>query len=158
MKPWTLSLLALAAIMTSSCGSTTSGTAESSSAVAPAPAPETDLHGQWKSRIQKSYPQWQAPSAVIPEGSPSYSAPATPSPAVPEPPGFFTGGSMPAAVVQTPSEPKIYIVKDGDSLWSISKAAYGKGEKWPSIYEANKGKLKDPDKLSPGVELTLPAQ
>lgn len=151
--------MALAAVATSSCSSTTSsGTAESAAvAPAPAPAPETDLQGQWKSRIQKSYPQWQPPSAVIPEGNPSYAAPAAPSPAIPEPPGFFAN-SVPAAVVQEPSASKSYIVKNGDTLWGISKSVYGDGEKWPSIYEANKGKLKNPDKLSPGVELTLPAK
>ncbi len=49
-----------------------------------------------------------------------------------------------------------YIVKTDDSLWRLSVEYYGKGAKWMKIYEANKDKIKNPDHLEPGVELTIP--
>lgn len=38
----------------------------------------------------------------------------------------------------TSKKTKTYTVKKGDTLWSISKKYYGKGEKWKKIYNANK--------------------
>ena len=50
-----------------------------------------------------------------------------------------------------------YTVKEGDSLSKISKQLYGKASKWTVIYEANAGKIKDPNRLKPGTVLTIPA-
>lgn len=53
--------------------------------------------------------------------------------------------------------PAKYVVKTNDSLWRLSVDYYGKGAKWTVIYEANKDKIKNPDHLEPGIELTIPA-
>ena len=55
-----------------------------------------------------------------------------------------------------PEIPMSYIVRKNDNLWNIAKAIYGKGEKWTVIFEANKEKIKDPNKLKPGLELLIP--
>ncbi len=47
-----------------------------------------------------------------------------------------------------------YTVQSGDSLSKIG-AKYGIG--YMAIFEANRDKLDDPDKIQPGQELTIPA-
>lgn len=50
--------------------------------------------------------------------------------------------------------PKTYVVKNGDSLWSIALANYNDGYKWTEIAKANK--LANPDQIDSGTKLTLP--
>ncbi len=47
-----------------------------------------------------------------------------------------------------------YVVKDGDSLWSIAQGAYGDGNAWSRIAQSNN--LVNPDIISTGQKLTLP--
>jgi nucleoid-associated protein YgaU len=49
-----------------------------------------------------------------------------------------------------------YTVKSGDSLSKIAKHFYGDGGKWHRIYDANRDKIKNPDLIHPGDELTIP--
>ena len=51
-----------------------------------------------------------------------------------------------------------YVVKKGDSLWWIAKYkdVYNDHFLWPLIYDANKGLLKDPNKIYPGQKLLIP--
>ncbi|HUQ19296.1 MAG TPA: LysM peptidoglycan-binding domain-containing protein [Gemmatimonadaceae bacterium] len=51
-----------------------------------------------------------------------------------------------------------YTVKSGDSLSKIAKHVYGDGSKWHRIYEANRDKIKNPDMIQPGWELTIPSE
>lgn len=51
-----------------------------------------------------------------------------------------------------------YTVKIGDSLQKISKKIYGTSRKWAKIYEANKDKLKSPNKVYPGQILDIPSE
>lgn len=48
--------------------------------------------------------------------------------------------------------------KDRDCLWNIAKkkTIYDNPFKWPSIYNANKDKIKDPNLIYPGQVLTIP--
>lgn len=50
-----------------------------------------------------------------------------------------------------------YVVKSGDSLSKIAKAAYGDATKWTVIYEANRDLLKSPSRIYPGQVLIIPA-
>ena len=54
------------------------------------------------------------------------------------------------------SSGKSYTVKSGDSLWGIAKKFYGDGSKYMKIFEANKGKLRDPNVISVGQVLIIP--
>lgn len=53
-------------------------------------------------------------------------------------------------------EAKFYTVKSGDSLSKIAKEFYGDPMKYPSIFEANKPMLSDPNKIYPGQVLRIP--
>lgn len=49
-----------------------------------------------------------------------------------------------------------YTVNGGDSLWKIAKAKYGNGNKWTWIYRANRKKIKNANRIKPGLELVIP--
>src|SRR5277367_3645465 len=51
---------------------------------------------------------------------------------------------------------RTYIVQPGDSLSKISKQFYGDANKYMKIFEANKDKMSDPDKVKVGAELLIP--
>jgi nucleoid-associated protein YgaU len=54
------------------------------------------------------------------------------------------------------SAARTYIVRPGDNLSKISKQFYGDSNKYMKIFEANKDKLSDPDKVKVGTELLIP--
>jgi nucleoid-associated protein YgaU len=54
------------------------------------------------------------------------------------------------------SAPRSYTVQKGDTLSKISKQYYGDANKYMKIFEANKDKLKDPDKIQVGQVLVIP--
>lgn len=58
----------------------------------------------------------------------------------------------------TTSKPKVksHTVKRGDTLWGIAKKYYGDGSKWPTIYNANKSKIKNPNLIYTGQVFTIP--
>lgn len=51
---------------------------------------------------------------------------------------------------------KTHTVKKGDTLWGIAKKYYGNGAKYTQIYNANKGKIKNPNLIYPGQVFTIP--
>ena len=55
------------------------------------------------------------------------------------------------------SEAQTYVVEKDDTLQKVAKKFYNSYGKWTVIYEANKEKIKNPNFLKPGTELTIPA-
>jgi outer membrane protein OmpA-like peptidoglycan-associated protein len=53
---------------------------------------------------------------------------------------------------------KEYIIKKGDSLWKIAKEELGSGHRWKYLYELNKDKIKNPNKLKAGQKITIPIE
>lgn len=53
-------------------------------------------------------------------------------------------------------ESQYHTVQSGDSLSKIAQQYYGDMMKYPSIFEANKPMLSDPDKIYPGQVLRIP--
>jgi nucleoid-associated protein YgaU len=51
---------------------------------------------------------------------------------------------------------RTYTVQPGDSLSKISKEFYGDANKYMKIFDANKDKLTDPDKVKVGTNLIIP--
>jgi len=51
---------------------------------------------------------------------------------------------------------RTYVVKSGDTLSKISKEFYGDANKYMDIFNANKDKLTNPDKINAGQELKIP--
>jgi nucleoid-associated protein YgaU len=51
---------------------------------------------------------------------------------------------------------QVYTVQSGDTLSKISQRYYGNSHDYMKIFNANKDKLDDPDKIQVGQELTIP--
>ena len=51
---------------------------------------------------------------------------------------------------------KTYVIKKGDTLQEISQQFYGTTKKWKKIATANKGVIKDPNKLPVGAKIEIP--
>jgi nucleoid-associated protein YgaU len=66
------------------------------------------------------------------------------------------GGSPSSTVVV----PKIATttVSRGDSLWRLSQLTYGAGMRYAVIYKANRGQIRNPNRIYPGQVFVLPAQ
>jgi nucleoid-associated protein YgaU len=65
------------------------------------------------------------------------------------------GGSPSVVVV-----PKITttVVSRGDSLWRISRAAYGTGMRYAVIFGANHDQIRNPNRIYPGQIFVVPKQ
>lgn len=60
----------------------------------------------------------------------------------------------PASTTSTPA--RTYVVVKGDTLWGISNRFYGRGDRWPVIYDANRNKITNPGLIQPGTQLIIP--
>lgn len=56
----------------------------------------------------------------------------------------------------TPAGVRSYIVKKGDTLFAIARSEYNDASKWRDIWDANRDRVGNKDKLSIGQELVLP--
>jgi LysM repeat protein len=67
--------------------------------------------------------------------------------------------SLPAAIRDgqvSSISAETYVVKQGDSLWSIAQEVYGDGFKWTIIYENNKPLIENPSRIMVDWQLTIP--
>lgn len=53
---------------------------------------------------------------------------------------------------------KEYVIQKGDTLWKIADKEYGKPYRWKYLYELNKDKIKNPNKLKAGQKLIIPVE
>jgi nucleoid-associated protein YgaU len=89
--------------------------------------------------VRLEIPIDKAPAAPTPLARP---VAVQPAPAAP-------GANAPAATID-------YTVKEGQTLSSIAAASYGSKNDWPKLYELNKDRIKDPDRLAPGTVIRVP--
>jgi LysM repeat protein len=79
----------------------------------------------------------------------------------------LTEASDPAPAVGPVSKPpppppapapvgRTHTVVRGNTLWGLAKSYYGNGALWPRIFDANRGKIKDPHWIHPGQVFTIP--
>lgn len=61
-----------------------------------------------------------------------------------------------AAAEAQPTPGDTYVIKEGDSLFSISEVAYGDGDLWTGIHLANKEQIADPGDLPVGAVIQIP--
>ncbi len=47
-------------------------------------------------------------------------------------------------------------VRRGDNLWRISRRAYGAGDRYSTIYQANTDQIRDPNRIYPGQIFVMP--
>jgi len=50
------------------------------------------------------------------------------------------------------------VVSRGDSLWHISRVTYGTGMRYAVVYNANRGQIRDPNRIYPGQIFFLPTK
>ena len=53
---------------------------------------------------------------------------------------------------------KTYTVKKGDTLSGIAKEQLGKAHRWKYLYELNKDRIRDPNKLKAGQSIIIPVE
>lgn len=110
--------------------------AEPAPAAEPAPPPESAT----------------APVAPAPASEPA----ATPAAPAPEP----AVPTLVAVAVGGPDAERFAsgkaIIRRGDNLWTIARRVYGEGIKYTTIYDANTGQIRDPDRIYPGQVFDLP--
>lgn len=70
--------------------------------------------------------------------------------------GVDLGRAAAAAVGGGQGSGETYTVKGGDTLSKISKHFYGDANEYMRIFYANRGELKDPDKIQVGQQLVIP--
>lgn len=61
------------------------------------------------------------------------------------------------AVDKPQQKTEAYIVQKNDTLQKISLKFYGTTKKWKYLYDVNKNVIKNPDKLYPGMKLSIPS-
>lgn len=66
------------------------------------------------------------------------------------------GGADQQESTRSRSAGQTYTVQSGDTLSKISKQFYGDAGQYQRIFEANRDKLSDPDKIQVGQTLTIP--
>lgn len=65
-------------------------------------------------------------------------------------------GKTPSASVKSTRTARTYVVRDGDTLASISRRFYKTSGRWKKIRDANRNVVDDPGKLKAGQTLTIP--
>ncbi|MEX0694953.1 MAG: LysM peptidoglycan-binding domain-containing protein [Rhodospirillales bacterium] len=58
--------------------------------------------------------------------------------------------------IKTMAEGTYVLVQPGNSLWRIARRVYGSGFSYTQIFEANKGRIIDPDMIFPGQVFEIP--
>lgn len=53
---------------------------------------------------------------------------------------------------------KDYTIKKNDSLWTIAANEMGGGHRWKYLYEMNKDRIKNPNKLKVGTKIVIPIE
>lgn len=69
--------------------------------------------------------------------------------------GPVSGGPAPSNAPAAPA-PRTHTVVRGDTLWGIAQKYYGNGTLWPRIFDANRGKIKDPHWIFPAQVFVIP--
>lgn len=57
---------------------------------------------------------------------------------------------------RTENAERSHIIVEGDSLSKIARRYYGRADRWPEIFEANRNILSDPSRLPAGASLRIP--
>ncbi|MEI6083913.1 MAG: LysM peptidoglycan-binding domain-containing protein [Verrucomicrobiota bacterium] len=129
------------------------------------------LEPEWADSVKELYPSWRRHYWVdrgqwgnrgYLVGKPTADSEPVVEGLQPLPPVNTTTLQPPAIIEQEPPKieqadrPTKYVVKKGDSLWKIAGRVYHNPLKWPTIFRANKDKIKHPNRIYPGQVLTIP--
>jgi nucleoid-associated protein YgaU len=145
-------------------------------AAAPAPVPAPVPVAAAPAPAVAPTPVAEAPAAPVAAPAPAVAAPAAPAPAAEAPAPVVAAAPAPAAEAPAAPAPaaapavigvaptivagadgrRVVIVKTGDNLWNIARAAYGEGFRYTTIYRANRKQIRDPDWIYPGQVFRVP--
>lgn len=75
-----------------------------------------------------------------------------------EPSAETAAPSEPAPASAAPPSATLITVQPGHTLWAISRDRYGMGERYVTIFNANRSQIRDPDLIYPGQIFTLPGE
>jgi nucleoid-associated protein YgaU len=65
--------------------------------------------------------------------------------------------ASPAEILNTaPAETGSRVISRGDSLWALSRLAYGDGSRYAVIFKANRDKIQNPNLIYPGQTFVMP--
>jgi uncharacterized protein YidB (DUF937 family) len=67
-----------------------------------------------------------------------------------------SASAAPTAASASDTQVRTYTVVSGDTLSKIAKQYYGNANDWPKIFDANRDKLSNPDRISIGQVLRIP--
>ena len=113
------------------------------------PAPAADVAATTPPAATPSEPQAEPAEPAVAEAEPAPAA--EPVAAVP---------TMVAVAIGSPGAERFVsgkaIIRRGDNLWTIARRTYGEGIKYTTIYQANTGQIRDPDRIYPGQVFELP--
>ena len=117
--------------------------------------------------FQVDLPEQAAPTAVADADPAPTPAPAAPAAAPVEAPAVVADApaaepvpTLVAVSVGGPDSERFAsgkaIIRRGDNLWTIARRVYGEGIRYTTIYQANTGQIRDPDRIYPGQVFELP--
>ena len=102
------------------------------------------------------------PAPREPAATPAEPETDAPAPAATEAPAEPAVPTLVAVSVGDPEAQRFAagkaIIRRGDNLWTIARRVYGEGIKYTTIYQANTGQIRDPDRIYPGQVFDLPEQ
>jgi len=75
---------------------------------------------------------------------------------IPAPAATMQAGSASGSASGSSGGGSRYTVQPGDTLSDIAQQFYGKSSAYMKIFEANRDKLDNPDRIKPGQELVIP--
>jgi nucleoid-associated protein YgaU len=151
------------------------GTAPSSTPAPPPGTPDSSTVAPAQAAAPAAHPS--EPDAPAITATPGSTAPATavtvPLAAAPAPavkpaasaPAQTSGATtdIPTMVATSVGDPDAArfaagnaIIRRGDNLWTIARRVYGRGIRYTTIYQANTGQIRDPDRIYPGQVFALP--
>lgn len=81
-----------------------------------------------------------------------------PEGAVKEEEGKYVEEKVETVESQVKVSTKEYVIQKDDSLWKIAAKEMGNGARWKHLYELNKDRIKDPQKLKAGTKIIIPVE
>ncbi|MDD5668575.1 MAG: OmpA family protein, partial [Candidatus Omnitrophica bacterium] len=114
-------------------------------------APVTDLVGMQKDR-NAQFMVAEVEEVMIPSGE------QVPSEATPVEEGKYVEEAKQTLEGEVRVSTREYTIQKNDSLWKIAAKELGNGNRWKYIYELNKDKIKNPNKLKAGTNIVIPVE